>query len=218
MKKFETVILQDIDEEFNKIRDDFQIHLSDIRDLNITKSFLSSHIPKEVLSKSEILLDTLINYLMDNASKELEKAHPEFQNKFFDSDFRKRIKEWTNQIENKLELEPDIIKYSTDPRLKQGLIAGGITFVTGVAITKFVFIPTMVLGAVVSGIITIILSYLAFKKAYEMATPKALNELKLDIDKYINLVEIQIKDWLLEVNDAFEKDFNTFCEENGWEL
>ena len=56
MKKIKSNISQDINDEFNKIRDDLKIHLHEDYEILQTKEFLSSHIPKEILSKSDILL------------------------------------------------------------------------------------------------------------------------------------------------------------------
>ena len=62
-------------------------------DFNVseTKQFLQTHVPKEVIYKSEVLLDTLLNYLMEDARKKIESGDVKLQNAFFDADFRKRI-------------------------------------------------------------------------------------------------------------------------------
>lgn len=218
MKSVQELIIRDIDEEFEKIRINLKIHLSKDTSLNKSKEFLSNYIPSEVLASSEVLLDTTINYLMDEARTALKQADAQMQNKFFDAEFRKKIKDWSVRLENKLSIDPDVLKYSTDPRLKQGLIAGGITFLTGTAITSVAFPPTMIIGAILSGIVTIILSIIAFKVAFNLATPKAFKQMQLDIDNYLEKSKKQITDWLVSVSTNFEKDFNSFCKENGWEV
>lgn len=55
----------------------------------------------------------------------------------------------------------------------QGLIAAGITFVAGTTITGTIFIPNMVIGAIFSGIVTLLLSAVAFKYAYDKAEKKS---------------------------------------------
>ena len=113
-------IKKDISGEFSSLKDELQIHLKHDFDVSQTKHFLKTHIPKEIVYKSEILLDTVLNYLMEDARKRIKLADVKLQNKFFDKDFRKRVHEWASQLENKLMLEPDVVNYSFDPRLKQG--------------------------------------------------------------------------------------------------
>ncbi len=211
-------IEKDIEDEFVKLKNDLKVHLGADFDVAQKKDFLKVHIPKEVVYKSELLLDTLLNYLMGQARKELKKADVELQNKFFEADFRKRINDWAAQLEHKIELDPDIVEYSTNPMLKQGLIAGGITFVTGSAVAATVFIPTLGLGAIVSGLVTIILSAIAFKIAYNKAAPKSRKAVEADIDEYLKNAELQVQTWLKSVIEAFSKDFDEFCSSNGFKL
>jgi len=206
-------ISNDISEEFENIQNDLKIsHLSLQFNVSQTKKNLEHHIPKEVVYKSEILLDTLINYLMAQAREELEVANIELQNKFFEADFRKRISDWAEQRKNKLKLEPNIVKYSSDPRMKQSLIAGGITLIVGTGVT-ITAMPTII-GAILSGLFIIVLSALA----YNQASPKARELVKDDIEKYLTASEAQVNNWLKSVIDAFSNDLENFCSSNGFQL
>lgn len=209
-------IKKDVKDEFSSLKDALQIHLNPDFNVSQTKQFLQTHIPKEIVYKSEILLDTLLNYLMEDARSKIKTANVEFQNAFFDVDFRKRVHEWANQLENKLELEPDIVDYTSDPRLKQGLIASGITFVVGAGITSTLFFSMV--GAVISGMVTILLSAIAFKIAYEKASPKAREIVKNDIDQYLKTSQMQVAEWLEKTATAFDNDLTAFCSANGFEL
>lgn len=216
MKTCVSQFIDDINDEFLKIRNNLQTHLDDDNDIQRKKMFLSSHVPKEVILSSEILLDTVINTLMDEARSELNSASAELQNKFYDHDFRERVKEWAVEIENKLSLEPEYVKYSSDPQLVNGLVAAGITFVAGAAITGIAFIPTMVIGAVVSGVVTLILSAVAFKFAYDKAEPKAISKMIEDIESYLESSKTQVFEWLGKVILSFDNEFKSFCSNNGW--
>jgi hypothetical protein len=216
MKTSVSQFTDDINDEFLKIRNNLKTHLDDDNDIQRKKMFLSRHVPKEVIISSEILLDTVINALMDEARSELNSASAELQNKFYDHDFRERVKEWAVEIENKLSLEPEYIKYSSDPQLVNGLVAAGITFVAGAAITGIAFIPTMVIRAVVSGIVTLILSAVAFKFANKKAEPKAISKMIEDIDSYLESSKAQVFDWLGKVIYYFDNEFKSFCSNNGW--
>lgn len=209
-------IKADVSEEFLSIKESLQIYLKPGFDVSQIKQFLQTHVPKEVTYKSEILLDTLLNYLMKDARDKIKIADTELQNKFLDMDLRKRIHEWTKQLQNGLELEPEIIKYSTDPRLKSGLISSGITFLAGAGVSTSV--TSGIVGSILSGIVAIILTAVAFKVAYNKALPKAREVLKADIDYYLVSSEKQVLAWLETVAKAFENDFHTFCTVNGFHL
>lgn len=207
-----------INDEFQKIRNNLKIHLDNDNDIQWKKTFLSSRVPKEVMLSSEILLDTVINALMNEARSQLKSASTDLQNKFYDHNFRGRVKEWAVQIENKLSLEPEYVKYSSNPQLIHGLVAAGVTFIAGAAITGIAFIPTMVIGAIVSGIVTLILSAAAFKFAYDKAEPKAISKMIDDIDFYLENSKSQVSDWIGKVILSFENEFKSFCSNNGWEV
>jgi len=218
MKTSVSQFTDDINDEFLKIRNNLKTHLDDDNDIQRKKMFLSRHVPKEVIQSSEVLLDTVINALMNEARTQLKSASAELQNKFYDYAFREKVKEWAVQIENKLSLEPEYIKYSSDPQLVNGLVAAGITFVAGAAITGIAFIPTMVIGAVVSGIVTLILSAVAFKVAYDKAEPKAISKMIEDIEAYLESSKTQVLEWLGKVICYFDNEFKSFCNNNGWEV
>lgn len=209
-------IKKDITDEFANLKESLQIHLMPNFDISRTRQFLQTHIPKEIAYKSEILLDTLLNYLMEDARDRIKTADVKLQNAFFDFDFRKRVHEWARQLENKLALDPNIVKYTFDPRLKMGLIASGITFVIGAGIS-LTLTPTVV-EAIVLGIVTILLSAFAFMFAYDKASPKARELVKRDIDQYIEVSQKQVAEWLGKVGAAFENDFCAFCSTNGFVL
>lgn len=209
-------IKTDVSEEFLSIKESLQIYFKPGFDVSQTKQFLQTHVPKEVTYKSEILLDTLLNYLMKDARDKIETADIGLQNAFFDMDFRKRIHEWTKQLQNNLALEPNIVKYSADPRLKQGLIASGITFLAGAGISTAV--ASGLVGSILSGIATIILTAMVFKIAYNKASPKAREALKADIDQYLASSKEQVFVWLKTVANAFDNDFHAFCTANDFIL
>lgn len=205
----------DVTDEFSNLKESLQTHLNGDFNVSETKQFLQTHVPKEIVYKSEILLDTLLNYLMADARREIENADVKLQNAFFDADFRKRTHEWSTQLENKLSLEPDVVKYASDPRVTQGLIASGVTFVIGTGIA-IALVPSVV-GTIVAGIVTVLLSAFAFKLAFEKASPQAREITKLDIDEYLKESQTQVLAWLSKVEKSFNDDFLRFCSDNGFE-
>lgn len=209
-------IKKDITEEFANLKEELQIHLKPDFDVSQTIQFLQTHIPNEIAHKSKILLDTQLNYLMEDARKKIKTADTKTQNAFFDADFRNRIHDWTIQLENKLQLNPAIVAYSSDPRLTQSLIAAAVTFVVVAGVSYALF--SGVAGVVVSGLVTILLSAFAFKIAYDKATPKARKMVRGDIDQFLETAQKQVAEWLEKVGTAFGDDFHEFCSTNGFEL
>jgi len=233
----------DINDEFNKIWDNVRIHLYGDLDIKRKKEFLATHVPNEVMRSSKILLDTVINALMKEASDELKSASAELQNKFYDYNFRKKVNEWTALVENKLSLNPEYVKYSGNPQMTNGLIYSGITFITGVAITKIDFIHTKVngliysgitfitgaatkidfihtkaIGAIASAIVILILSAAIFKLAYDKSKPKSISKMKENIVSYLESSKEQLIEYLDKVIRYFDKEFKTFYKENSWEM
>ncbi|MBX3007625.1 MAG: hypothetical protein KF816_06310 [Melioribacteraceae bacterium] len=204
-------IKYDIEQEFSELKKSIGNNLQDDFNINTQKDFLKNHIPTEIIVKSEILLDTLLNYLMETAIKELDKLDVEIQNDFFNQDFRNKVREWVEQTENQLELTTPEVVFSADPRWRQGAINGGTAFIIGTAVTIFVFDPTKIVWAIVSGLVTIIASAYLFKKAFEKAEPKARSIIKSDVEIFINNAEQQITDWLKTVTKVFSEEFNNFC-------
>lgn len=210
------MIKNDTTEEFINLKNELRIHLRSGFDVTQTKQFLQTHVPREVIYKSEILLDTLLNYLMKDARTKIKVADVQLQNAFFNANFRDRIREWATQVKNKLTLEPELVNYTFDPRLKQGLIASSITLAVGTGIT--LIIAPHVIEAIAAGIVTIVLSGVAFKLAYDKASPQARELIKKDIDKYLETSKNQVIEWLGKVEIAFQNDFSEFCSKNGFNL
>lgn len=218
MKTNIVLFRKDIDDEFNKIRENVKIHLEEKNDIEIKKKFLSNWIPKEVIASSKILLDTVVNALMDEARTQLKGASIELQNKFYEYNFRQRIMEWAGQVENKLYLDPKNVRYSSDPRLINGIVTAGVVFIAGTAITGIAFIPMKGIKSIVGGMVTIILSAVAFKIAYNKAEHKALSKMKQDIEYYLINTKNQVTEWLSKVILSFQKEFESFCSSNGLEV
>lgn len=203
----------DISEGFLSLKKSLQIYLKPDFDVSQTKLFLQTHVPKEVIAKSEVLWKTLLNYLMEGAQEQIKSADTQLKNAFFDRDFRKRLHEWIKQPQNKFLLASDAIQYSADPRRKAGLIASGVTFFAGVGITTAVASGTII--SILSGIATIILSVLAFRISYNRASPNARLAVEADVEQYLVRSQEDVSVWLKKVAEAFDRDFHEFCSDNG---
>jgi hypothetical protein len=208
-------ISKDIKSEFEKIKEDFFLHYDSSSNINQLKEFLISHIPNELIYRADILLDLVINHLMQQARKEIENTDATFQNKFYEYDFRTKIKDWAKNPSNSFKFtESQQMQYSTDPRVKNGVIFSSSVFVAGAAITSIVFLPKMILGAVIAGVATIVLSSVTFKVAFNKTAPKAKELIKTDVFNFIDYVSDIVEQWLFTIIDRFDKDFEEFCQDN----
>ena len=210
------IIADDIKDEFEILRKDIKVHLTGDYDISASKIFLKNYISSEILNKSELLLDTLLNYLMGEALKRMEKADIEIQNEFFKQDFRNKVRAWAKKTENTLRINPEQIIFSKDPRWQQGIISSGLTFIIGTTVTVLIYYPTKVIAAIVAGLLTIIVSTIAFKIRYENASPLARNQIAVDVDNYLAEAEKQINKWLESVIDVYAQEYESFCRSKGF--
>jgi len=228
-------IENDVSKEFSRLREELKIHMEPGFDISNRRQFLKDHVPKEIMVKSELLLDTLLNYLMEQAIADLEKADIRLQNTFFDQNFRDRLKKWSQEMENQLRLDPAQIEFSRDTRWVYGGIAAGATVVVGSAITAaiagsfavtsatgttagsaLVFVPGGVIAAILAGIATIIAAAIAFKITFNKAAPTSRKKVAQDIELYLKQSEQQALEWLKKITDVFASDFREFCQSNGF--
>lgn len=206
MKKIDSYI----NSEFNQILVELSTHLEGSFDINLKKKFIATYIPKEVEFRSGALVDTLINLMMSEALESLGGHGVSIQNKFFEADFETKIQNIIRKQNLGLVLNPVAISFSRDPRVVNGVIAGGATFVIGSAVTTGLLIMPSLIGGIISGIATFIISALAYKVTYGKFTEQARDKLRNDISTFLTTSEQQLKEWLYSINDLFDTEFNDF--------
>ena len=212
-------IEEDCREEFISIRSDISYLLRPNYNVEAKKDLLKTHLPGFVISRSELLLDTVINYMIEESLSKLQKEDIRLQNKFFEQNFRQRTRDWAKMAENEFLLHPSYIEYSKDPRWVHGFVAGGIVFIAGSALSVILSEQLGLMGTILLGIVTLIASGFAFRTAFANAETKAREMMQQDIERYLNDSEKYMIDWLSKVVDTFGADFASFCKEYGlqWE-
>ncbi len=220
-----TIIDKDVTDAFKQLSNELQIHLNDRSDISGKREFLEAHVPKEVIYKADLLFETLLNKLMSQATTQLERADTKVQNKFYEADFRKKLHSWVKNDSNNLRLNPKVVAFSFDPRLKNGLMAGGVSLLFGTgatavtiktAKTASIATATVVTSTVVAmGFTTLVVSALAFKLLYDKAKPKALNQIKDDIEIFLSQSENQVRSWLRSIEGFFESELKAFLSSNA---
>lgn len=207
MKRREVIqIAENIRHEFHGIRDDVERHFEPDVAIEHTRELLSQHVPALVVGRSEILLDSLLNYLMKDAAESLADAPTPVKNEFYEQELRERIKDTYT-------LEPITLKFSFDPRVVAGGIAAGGTLVAGGLIVSLVL--SSLVSRIVAGLAALVASAVAFRIAHSAGTGLARKALHADISTYLIQSETQVSEWLAEVERAFGDAFNKFASNFG---
>lgn len=209
-------ILNDSKEEFAKLRESITASfLSGDYDIDTTKEALRQVLPNEVMQKVILLLDTLLNYLMDEAIELLKDADLEIRNAFFRARINEKIQQWAKETTNKLLNETSTIDLGKDIRLRNGLIAGGVTFLSVATLTKVVFTPSSTTNVIVAVIITIASTFVNYKFAYNKSSDKVRKNIEQAVKEHLNKCEKLTNELLESVIKAFSDDFKSFCVSNN---
>ncbi len=197
-------ITADTREEFDELREDLSHHLEADADVDQERRQLVDHVPTMVVAKTQLLLDTLLNYLMEDAIAALADAPTAVKNEFYDLDLRSRVKQ-------SFTLGPDSLKLSSDPRWIAGGLAAGGTAVAGGLMT-LLFLSGLI-ARIAGGTAVLVVSAIAFRIAHSATTGTALQWLRNDVDAYVTQSEQQVSAWLANVEDFFVSAFEEFQED-----
>ena len=197
-------IVADIREEFDEIREKLSRHLEPNADVDQARGILVEHAPAMVVAKTQLLLDTLLNYLMEDATETLTDASTTVKNAFYDLDLRTCIKK-------SFSLKPELLELSFDSRIIAGGVAAGSTATAGGLMTAL-FLSGLIFR-IVGGVATLVASAIAFQIAHTATTGTALQRLRDDLGEYLTDSEQQVSSWLTDVEEYFVSDFKKFQDE-----
>jgi hypothetical protein len=199
-------IAGDIREEFVGIRKDALRHLDPTVTVDHSRDLLAQHVPALVVGRAQILLDSLLSYLIEDAMEALSNAPTDVKNDFYALDLRAWIKE-------SFSLEPQTLQFSFDQRVVAGGVAAGGTLVAGSLIIGLVL--TGVVSRIIAGLATLVASAVAYRLAHSVGTPSARKALESDLSTYLDQSEPQVIDWLSGVERAFVDAFDKFASQYG---
>ena len=201
-----TRIAADVREEFAELRERLSHHLGPDSNVDQARLMLADHVPTMVVAKTQILLDTLLNYLIEDAMEALTDAPTAVKNAFYDLDLRARIKE-------SFSLEPESLQFSFDPRIIAGGVAASATAAAGGLITALLL--SGLISRILGGVATLIASALAFRMAHTATTGTARQRLLDNVDDYVSRSEHQASSWLISVEEYFVAAFEEFRDGKG---
>lgn len=199
-------IATDTREEFAELREKLSRHLEPNADVDQVRLILVEHAPAMVVAKTQLLLDTLLNYLMEDATEALTDAPTTIKNEFYDLDLRSRVKK-------SFTLEPESLEVSFDPRVIAGRVAASATAAAGGLITAL-FLSELI-SRIVGGVATLVASAVAFRIAHTATTGTALQRLQEDMDDYLTHSEQQVSSWLVDIEEYFVSAFKEFQDGQG---
>ncbi len=202
-------IAANVRDEFAGIRRDVGRHLD--RDVTVdhARELLAQHAASLVVGRGQLLLDSLLSYLMEDAVEALAGAPTDVKNDFYEEDLRARLK-------GTFTLEPQTLQFSFDPRIVSGSVAAGGALVTGGLIVGLVL--GGVVARIIAGLATLVASAFAFRVAHQAGTSSARRTLESDITTYLAQSEEQVSDWLTSVERSFVEAFDKFAVEHGIQL
>ena len=196
-------IADDVREEFGGLRIELREYVVHGADVDQARRILPTHAPARVLARAQLLLDTLLNYLMEDAEDALAGAPAGIRIKFYDLDLRRSVRKTFT-------LDPKPLELSFDPRLvAAGVAAGATASAGGLATTLFL---VGLISRIAGGVATLIATALAFKLVYSsgVTTEWTREALERDVDSYVALSERQVSSWLASVEVFFLAEFKEF--------
>ena len=150
-------IVADTREEFAELREKLSFYIEPNADVNQVRRLLVEHAPTMVAAKTQLLLDTLLNYLMKDATEALTDAPTTVKNEFYNLDLRSCVKK-------SFTMEPESLEFSFDPRVIVGGVVASATVATGGLITAL-FLSELI-SRIVGGVATLVASAVAFRIAH----------------------------------------------------
>ena len=199
-------ITADIREEFVELREHLSRHLESDTDVDQERRLLVEHVPTMVVARTQLLLDTLLNYLMEDAIAALADAPTAIKNEFYDLDLRSRVKQ-------SFTLEPESLEFSHDPRVIAGGVAASAAAAAGGLITALLL--SGLIPRILGGVTTLVASAVAFRIAHTATTGIALQRLRNEVDDHVTQSEQQVSSWLANVEDFFVSAFEEFQDGGG---
>lgn len=209
-KNTEKSIKENIDQVFEEVQKEFieNYFVSVNSDFSNLQNELNHNLAIKITNKKMLLIDTILNYLTDDAIKNLEG----YENKVV-NDFYTQNRNWQQEIKNKFqesESNNSILSLS-DPRLAYSAVAGvGGSVISGLML-KPIFSLVMPQFALVMTIPSAILIGISVAKwVYDNNEDAAMEKLKEAVMKDIEKSKAQVQEELKETIQIYSDKFNQF--------
>lgn len=204
----ETAINRDIErvfqEVYEEIRKNYFLTAND--DLKRLENAIIQYVPIMIANKKLLLLDTTLNYLTEDAIRNLEGYESKVTNAFYQQnrDFIEKRKVEFQHSESKKS-----VLLSPDPRFVYSAVSGvgGCTLGGLIGRTMMLGFPISAALAVASGI-----SFSIF--TYHNTTSIAMQKIEEDVMEYLQKSQTQTKEELNKTIESYSDEFNNFLKEH----
>ncbi|MFZ8831203.1 MAG: hypothetical protein ACO2OY_03450 [Thermodesulfobacteriaceae bacterium] len=204
IEEIERKILEDLNSQLAVVKSEVNFFIDKDLNLYFLREFIKSYTPKLLEKKAEILLDTLLNYLMSALLEVIRDKDISVKQSVVQADIRERVKAWALGKNNafnptKLELKEDeeILE-----RLKE--VAPGLLVAIGGAAAA-VIVSDNILTKLVPGLSTLAGSAYIIKQFRERV--QRLKRIwKKNVENYLDINKKLLHSWLTSVIEKFHKE------------
>jgi len=209
LKQIEKKLDEDISKEIELIKNEVYYILNKDLDLYFLKEFIKYYPRKLLKEKAEILLDTLLNYLMQEALKNIKNLDLDHQYEFFKENLREKIKNKILSENGGFKPQPLRIKENEDLLDKTLTAAPGIAVSAGGLIATIAIPETLPLKAIPA--VSTLVGPIYVVKKFKEKNRRLKNIWKKQINTYLKNAKNELKSWLLKVEKNFLDNLETFC-------
>lgn len=208
LKQIEKKLDEDISKEIELIKNEIYFILDKDLDIYFLREFVKYYPRKLLKEKAEVLLDTLLNYLMKESLDKIKNMQLDYQYEFFKENLREKIK--NKVLSENGSFKPKPLKIKEDESLFDKTItaAPGIAVSAGGIIATVAIPETLPLKAI-PAVSTLVGPIYVIKKLKDKHR-RLKNLWKKQINSYLKIAKNDLKKWLLEVEDNFLKDLEKF--------
>lgn len=208
LKQIEKKLDEDISKEIELIKNEVYYILNKDLDLYFLKEFIKYYPRKLLKEKAEILLDTLLNYLMQEALKNIKNLDLDHQYEFFKENLREKIKNKILSENGGFKPQPLRIKEDEDLLDKTLTAAPGIAVSAGGLIATIAIPETLPLKAIPA--VSTLVGPIYVVKKFKEKNRRLKNMWKKQINTYLKNAKNELKSWLLKVEKSFLDNLETF--------
>jgi hypothetical protein len=207
MNQFERTrdeIYKDINQVFKEIKSEVHSNyfLSKNGDLARTQNLVCKYVPSMVADKNSLLVDTVLNYLTEDARQVLTGAESHVFNDFYEKNRR-----WKTMLTDKFQedvKDEDGVTLSRDPRITYSAGTGFTVFVLSGLLSKAVLIEPLTLP------LSLLCGLGASALTYKLTTPLAMDKTEEDLAEYLKQARNRTIQAVQKVIEMYESELAIF--------
>lgn len=211
--EIEKKIYKDIEQEFKLIQRELNFFLSYNFDLYFLKEFIKHYPPKAIRDRAEVLLETLLNYYMQDLIEDIKKLDHERQYQFFKEGLREKIKD--KALRELSKVLPVSVKIPEEKGFEKKFpIIGSVALASGGVATAIIIPESLLIKSIPAASSLLASAYLF--KSYKEPAKRLKRKWKKIVDTFLSQSQEIITTWLkniqkeiiFEVNRIYTKYFS----------